>query len=119
MVFIPCTEPPQGLSVVNWNCAFQNGTSSPQCGNLVNTATTGPTGSLTYAMTNLIVGETYNVSVTIEKVEGSITRSVNASVNIVVVAGDPAQVTIMYVACPFMFLLAVSKLTQLVFLSSL
>ena len=76
--------------MANWTCTYQNGTTSAQCPALVAAATTGPSGQLTYPMTSLTVGETYRVTVYLEKD----TRSVAASVDITVVAGDPARVSI-------------------------
>ena len=88
----------QGLSVVNWTCTYQNGTSASACTNLLAAASMGSSGSLTYSMKNLLAGETYTITVWLEKVEGksSVRREVQAAVHIAVVPGDPPQVTIKY-----------------------
>ena len=80
-----------------WSCTYQDGTVATECAALVAAATTGLQGFLAYPMASLSVDKTYSITVKVVKVEPAHTRSAFASVDVVVVGGDPAQVTIKYV----------------------
>ncbi|XP_076459182.1 polycystin-1-like [Babylonia areolata] len=79
-----------GMSIVNWTCTHKNGSAAGPCAGLVSAATTGSGGRLNYDVNLLVVGEAYRISVWMDKAE----RAVEASVDVVIVSGDPAKVVI-------------------------